>query len=87
MSKNKVRVRKGPKRVERLHVMYLKDGTVDDRAERLCILLPLGVGSAGVRWSSWGQGTLSPRELPSKGGHTVFHISFRCDEVVMLVPG
>lgn len=67
--------------------MYLKDGTVDDRAERLCILLPLGVGSAGVRWSSLRQGTLSPRVLSSKGGDTVFHVSLRCNKVIMLVPG
>lgn len=87
MSKNKVRVRKSPKGVERLHVMHLKDGTVDDRAECLCVLLPLGVGGAGVWWGSWGQRTLSSRELPSKGGHTVFHVSLRCDKVIMLVPG
>lgn len=67
--------------------MYLKDGAVDDRAERLCILFPLGVGGAGVGWSSLGQGAMPPCELPSKGGYTVFHVSLSCGEVIMLVPG
>lgn len=67
--------------------MYLKDSAVDDRAECLCVLLPLGVGGAGVGWSSLGQGAMPPGELPSKGGHTAFHVSLSRGEVIMLVPG
>lgn len=87
ITKNATRVRQVVGTVSESPCDYLKDGTVDDGAERLCVLLPLGVGGAGVRWSCLGQRTLTPWELLSKGRHAALHVSFRCDEVVMLVPG
>ena len=35
-----------------LLIHYLKDRAVNDGAHRLCIVSPLGVCGAGVRWSS-----------------------------------
>lgn len=61
---------------------------MDDGAHRLGVVPPLGVGGAGVRWSSSsGEAAALRCEFPREGRHAVLHVSLRGGEVVVLVPG